>query len=124
MLQQSCLTIRFKFNNTLQENAPDYGKLSQDMAEQKRLNAEAAIKAQQNIRVAKMQGEYDLDKLKGDIKLKESVRKKKNQVRMAGKVAAAGVLYAEAKTRRDPDAPLGYDFSKQEADLKRRQQET
>ena len=112
-----------QIQNTLQENAPDYGQLSKDMAEQKRLNAEAAIKAQQNIRVAKMQGEYDLDKLKGDIKLKESVRKKKNQVRMAGKVAAAGVLYAEAKTRRDPDAPLGYDFSKQEADLRRRQGE-
>jgi len=112
-----------QMQRSLQENAPDYGKLTQDMAEQKRLNAEAAIKAQQNIRVAKMQGEYDLDKLKGDIKLKESVRKKKNQVRMAGKVAAAGVLYAEAKTRRDPDAPLGYDFSKQEAGLQERRAE-
>ena len=107
----------------IRKAGPNYEKMSLEYSKQEALNTKNMIDAAVQVRKESDNAQYQIERSKQDIEAAQILKKKKFGQAMAGKVAAAGALAADATFRKDPLPPLQLDYSEFDDYLKKRRGE-
>ena len=107
----------------IRKAAPSYDKMSLEYSKQEALNTKAMIDSAVSVRKEADNAQYQIERSKQDIEAAQIIKKKKFGQAMAGKVAAAGALAADATFRKDPLPPLTIDYSEFDEYFNKRRRE-
>jgi muramidase (phage lysozyme) len=98
--------------NAQLKSSPDYGKITREVAANDALKAQAAIKAQVELRSDQATYENGLELQKQGYKHTKEINRQKKKQDMAGRVAALAQGWKDIQDMPDPVKPFTYDTSK------------
>ena len=107
----------------IRKAAPSYDKMSLEYSKQQALNTKAMVDSAVSVRKEADNAQYQIERSKQDIEAAQIIKKRKFGQAMAGKVAAAGALAADATFRKDPLPPLTIDYSEFDEYFNKRRKE-